>query len=154
MGNDVIDVMVEHAAGIRSPWSYSVLFHLGGAVAAVDEDATAYAHRNTVHNLNINAVRLPDAGNGPDEVAWARDFSTAVRPFETGAYVNFLDHDDRDRIPAAYGGHYDRLVALKDRYDPDNVFRGDHNIRPTGGRDRPPVGSGPVGTGHGPTLRR
>lgn len=134
IGNDVIDVLVEHAARIRSPWSYAMLFHLGGAVAEVSDDATAYAHRNTGHNLNINAVWLPDANNGPEEVAWARDFSTAMGPYSTGAYVNFLDHDDRDRIPAAYGGHYGRLVALKDHYDPDNVFRGNHNIQPTAGR--------------------
>lgn len=136
--DELIDVLVEHAGRIRSPWSYAVLFHLGGAVADVDVDATAYTHRDTEHALNINAVWLPDTSNGPDEISWAKDFGTAVQPHATGAYVNFLDHDDHDRIPAVYGPAHGRLVALKERYDPANVFGGTHDIRVTAGVRRPP----------------
>jgi len=61
---------------------------------------------------------------GEDEVAWSRAFFSAVQPHQVGAYVNFLDRDDADRVPAAYGdATWRRLVALKDRFDPDNVFR-------------------------------
>jgi hypothetical protein len=108
-----------------------VLFHLGGAIADVDQDATAYSHRHAAHNLNINAVWLPNQPD-QDEIAWSREFFSAVRPHQVGAYVNFLDRDDADRMPAAYGDDtYRRLVGLKDRHDPDNVFRVNHNIPPS-----------------------
>jgi FAD/FMN-containing dehydrogenase len=69
---------------------------------------------------------------GEDEIAWAREFYSAIQPHQVGAYVNFLDRDDAERVPAAYGeGTYRRLVALKDRHDPDNLFRLNHNIRPS-----------------------
>lgn len=134
--DDLIDVMVEHGARNRSPWSYAVLFHLGGAVTDVDVDATAFAQRDVEHTLNINAVWPPGTSNGSREVSWARDFSAAVRTHATGAYVNFLDHDDQARIPAALGGAHSGLVALRRRYDPTDVFGGNHDLRVTGGRPR------------------
>ncbi|MDP8978308.1 MAG: BBE domain-containing protein [Actinomycetota bacterium] len=125
-------ILVEHAARSRSPWSYTVLFHLGGAVSAVEADATAYSRRDAVHSLNINAVWLPHEPIGEDEAAWARDFHRAVEPHRQGAYVNFLDRDDRDQLPEVFGdATYTRLVALKDRYDAGNVFSSNHNIRPS-----------------------
>jgi FAD/FMN-containing dehydrogenase/DNA-binding HxlR family transcriptional regulator len=131
LDDDVIDTLVEHPSRIRSSWSYAVLFHLGGAIGDVDEDATAYAHRHAAHTLNINAVWLPNQP-GEDEIAWSREFFSAVQPHQVGAYVNFLDGDDADRVPAAYGeATYRRLVALKDRHDPDNVFCLNHNIQPS-----------------------
>lgn len=130
-----------------------MLFHLGGAVADFDVDTTAYAHRDAEHALNINAVWLPDTPNGLDEISWARDFATAIGPHGTGVYVNFLDHDDHHRIPAAFGAAHSRLVALTKRYDPDDIFRGD--LRLTGGGRRPTtVASTPTGTAHGPASRR
>jgi FAD/FMN-containing dehydrogenase len=116
----LIHALLEHAAQIRSSWSYAVLFHLGGAIAEVDQDATAYAHRHAAHTLNINAVWLPHQP-GEHEVAWSQAFFSAVQPHQVGAYVNFLDRD----------ATYRRLVALKDRHDPDNVFRLNHNIPPS-----------------------
>lgn len=94
---------MDHSSLIRSPWSYAVLFHLGGAVSEVAEGATAYAHRHATHNLNVNAVWVPGQAGGEDEVAWARRFYAAVGPRSMGAYVNFLDHDDHDRVRSAYG---------------------------------------------------
>jgi FAD/FMN-containing dehydrogenase/DNA-binding HxlR family transcriptional regulator len=129
--DDVIGALIEHPSRIRSPWSYAVLFHLGGAIADVDQDATAYAHRHAAHALNINAVWLPHQP-GEDEIAWAREFYSAIGPHQAGAYVNFLEGDDAERVPAAYGeATYRRLVALKDRHDPDNLFRLNHNIQPS-----------------------
>jgi hypothetical protein len=129
--DDVIDALIEHSSRIRSPWTYAVLFHLGGAIADVDQDATAYAHRRAAHNLNINAVWLPHQPD-EDEIAWSREFFSAIQPHQVGAYVNFLDRDDAERVPAAYGeATYRRLVVLKDRHDPDNLFRLNHNISPS-----------------------
>jgi FAD/FMN-containing dehydrogenase/DNA-binding HxlR family transcriptional regulator len=151
LDDDVIDALLEHAAQLRSTWSYAVLFHLGGAIADVDQDATAYAHRPAAHNLNINAVWLPTQP-GEDEIAWTRAFFSAIQPHQIGAYVNFLDRDDADRVPAAYGdAAWSRLVALKDRHDPDNLFRLNHNIPPS------TVGQGMAGTpgqGLGSSTRR
>ena len=131
LDDDVIDALTEHASRIRSSRSYAVLFHLGGAVADVDQDTTAYSHRHAAHTLNINAVWLPNQ-SGQDEIAWSREFFSAVQPHQVGTYVNFLDHDDAARVPAAYGeATYRRLVALKDRHDPDNVLRLNHNIPPS-----------------------
>ena len=123
----LVHALVDHSSQIRSPWSYAVLFHLGGAVAEVAEDATAYSHRQATHNLNVHAAWLPEQPDGEDEITWARRFFAAVAPRSAGAYVNFLDHDDHDRVRSAYGPDtYRRLRAVKERYDPDGVFRGSH----------------------------
>ncbi|HEV2124888.1 MAG TPA: FAD-binding oxidoreductase, partial [Chloroflexota bacterium] len=129
----VIDTMTEHSSRIHSPWSYTAMFHLGGAVSDVDEDATAYSHRDAAHNININGVWLPHEPVADEETTWTRAFFAALKPYQTGVYVNFLDRDDEARVRSAYGnGKYERLATLKHRYDPDNVFRLNHNIRPSG----------------------
>ena len=120
-------------ARIRSPWSYTVIFQLGGAVADVDEDATAYSNRGAAHNVNINGVWLPHQPIGEEEIDWTRAHFAALEPHQTGAYVNFLDRDEQeDRVRAAYSkATYRRLRAIKALYDPDNVFRLNHNIKPS-----------------------
>ncbi|MPZ92945.1 MAG: FAD-binding protein [Actinobacteria bacterium] len=135
LDDGVIDAMVEHSLEIRSPRSFSAVFQLGGAVADADEDATAYSNRDAAHNININAAWLPGEPVADEEIAWARDFFAALEPYQSGAYVNFLDRDDEDRVKIAYGADkYRRLVELKNHYDPDNVFRMNQNIRPSGNR--------------------
>ncbi len=95
------------------------------------QDATAYSHRNATH-ININGVWLPHEPVAAEESTWTRGFFAALDPYQTGAYVNFLDRDDEVRVRSAYGDEkYGRLAALKHRYDPDNVFRLNHNIRPS-----------------------
>ncbi|HUG83530.1 MAG TPA: FAD-binding protein, partial [Euzebya sp.] len=119
LADDLIDTLVEHASRIRWTWPYAVMFHLGGAVSDVAEDATAFPHRRVAHSLNINAVWLPDDADGDDQIAWTRAFHDAVQPHQNGAYLNFLDHDDHDQVRAALGDPaYQRLAVLKDRYDP------------------------------------
>jgi hypothetical protein len=107
------------------------LFTLGGAVARVSEDATAFPNRQAQHNLNIvGAWELTD----PDpqrHIAWVRQTWEAMQPFSTGGYVNFMSDEPADRLRAVYGPEkYQRLVALKRRYDPANVFRHNQNITP------------------------
>lgn len=129
--DDMIDVMAERCATVSSPRSYAIMFHLGGAVSRVPEDSMAYSHRHVAHNLNINGVWQPDEDIGDAETAWTRDLYDALQPYEDGVYVNFLADEGQDRVRAAYGeAKYEKLVELKRRYDPDNVFRLNQNIHP------------------------
>jgi FAD/FMN-containing dehydrogenase len=133
--NDVVAVIADHAYAAGSPRSYSAMFHMGGAVARVPQDATAYAGRDVTHNIIIDGVWLPgeSAERAAAETAWVRRFSQALHPHRAaGVYVNFLDSDDdSSRVREAYGDEtYRRLAKVKARYDPDNVFHHNKNIRP------------------------
>ena len=106
--------------------------YLGGAVARVSADATAFAHRDRRFNFSIVAM-WEAAATTDDNVAWARGFFDAMQPFAAGAvYVNYLGDEGQDRIVAAYGSEkYARLVALKNRYDPTNLFHRNQNVTPS-----------------------
>jgi FAD/FMN-containing dehydrogenase len=138
--DDAIAVIAEHAYAARSPRSYVAMFHLGGAVARVPGDATAFAGRDVSHNIIIDGVWLPgESGErAAAETAWVRRFYEALQPHRAdGVYVNFLDSDDdSSRVLEAYGDrNYRRLAEVKAKYDPDNVFHHNKNIRPGAGRD-------------------
>ena len=123
LDDPVIDTMVEHAGRARSPWSYAVLFHLGGAVADVETGATAYSRRDVAHELNVTAVWLPDQDLGVAETAWARGYVADLPSHDAGVYVNFMDRDDEARAATAYEPRvYRRLTDLRSRFDPDGVF--------------------------------
>jgi FAD/FMN-containing dehydrogenase len=111
---------------------------MGGAVARVPEDATAYAGRGVGHNMSVDAVWLPEeSGEYADaETAWARRFFGALHSHSAGVYVNFLDSDDgASRVREAYGDRtYQRLADVKAEYDPENVFHHNKNIEPTNRR--------------------
>jgi FAD/FMN-containing dehydrogenase len=134
LGDAAIDVLVEQAARITSPRSYIIVFQLGGAIARVAADDTAYGQRDAAHNVNINAVWLPGDPEAEAHVRWTRECFKALEPAAAGrAYVNFLGDEGRDRVRAAYGEErYARLVALKRRYDPDNLLRLNQNVDPGG----------------------
>lgn len=128
--DDVIDVMAEFGRTIRSPISSIALWQMGGAVARVGEDETAFKGRGAGFTFNING-NTPTADGFEEERAWARAYWAALEPHHMGVYVNFLMEEGDERIRAAYGaGTYDRLQALKRRWDPGNVFRLNQNIRP------------------------
>jgi FAD/FMN-containing dehydrogenase len=132
LSDAAIAVIAEHAFAAPSPRSYAAMFHMGGAVARVPRNATAYAARDVTHNLIIDAVWLPEE-SAARETAWAQRFLAALQPHGAGGvYVNFLDSDDdTDRVREAYGDHtYRRLAEVKASYDPDNAFHHNKNIRP------------------------
>jgi FAD/FMN-containing dehydrogenase len=115
-----------------SPLSRIYIEHLGGAMGRVPSEETAFVHRSAPFDLIVIAggFRPEDAEKN---VRWARATSDAMRPFMSGgAYVNYLGADAGiDAVRSAYGPAYQRLVALKDRYDPTNIFRLNQNIKPS-----------------------
>jgi FAD/FMN-containing dehydrogenase len=112
-----------------------VIEHLHGAVTRVPADATAVPHRSEGYDFLVISQWM-DPATTDDNVAWARDAYAAMQPFTANQlrYVNYLDEDDMRHDPAraAYGPNYDRLVQVKNAYDPDNLFRMNTNITPTG----------------------
>ena len=133
LSDAAIDVIVERAWRFRSPRSYTLLPHMGVAVARVQEDATAFAGRDSAHAININGVWTAEDADRADDTAWVRDFFDAVMPYATGrAYINFMGNEGQERVRAAYGeAKYARLAMVKTRWDPDNVFRMNQNIVPS-----------------------
>lgn len=132
LSDEAIDVMADYGARIASPLTVVGFFQLGGAESRVDEDDTAYAHRDAAFAMVIQAA-WQDPAQSDEHIGWTREFWTAMQPFSTGGvYVNFLSEDDgEDRVRAAYGAEkYERLVALKNKYDPTNLFRLNQNIKP------------------------
>jgi FAD/FMN-containing dehydrogenase len=103
---------------------------LGGAMAHVANDATAFGHRQRRIMVNVAALRQPGQ-DGAEHEAWAERFAAALQRGPVGAYVNFLYDEGQARVRQAYPGKtWDRLVAIKRRYDPTNVFRLNQNIPP------------------------
>lgn len=129
LSDSVIDTLVEHAGRITTPLTAVPIYHLGGAVGRVPADATAYGARTAGHNVNMFAG-WSAPGDREAHVQWARDFSAAMQPYATGNYVNFLSDETPSEIREAYGERWNRLVALKRRTDPDNLFRHNFNIDP------------------------
>lgn len=128
--DEVIDITADHASRIRSPLTSFPIWHLGGAMARVADDETAFSGRAAGHTFNISAATATAEGFD-EERQWVRDFWSALAPFHTSVYVNFLMDEGQARIRQAYDpAEHDRLRALKAAYDPDNVFRLNHNIPP------------------------
>jgi FAD/FMN-containing dehydrogenase len=128
--DEVIDITVEHSMKIRSPRTSFPIWQMGGAVGRVDRDATAFSDRGSGYTFNI--VGVTDGADGFDEEReWVRDFWDALGPYHESVYVNFLMEEGEERVRQAYGAaKYDRLKELKRKYDPDNLFQLNQNIRP------------------------
>jgi hypothetical protein len=126
-----IDVLVQHAACNPSPLGQVHIHHLEGAVARVGESETAFCRRYAPFVVNLPAGWI-EPGESERNIGWVREFSDALRPHGTGeAYSNFVGGDELDRVQAAYGPNLARLVEVKRRWDPENVFRGNLNITPS-----------------------
>jgi FAD/FMN-containing dehydrogenase len=132
LSDSALDVIVEHAGRAPSPHCEVVVAALGGAVGRVPADATAYAHRDTPFLMNVHG-RWEQPEEDEAGLAWARGLFAAIEPYAAGsAYVNFLTEDESERVATAYGSNYERLAQVKQRYDPQNLFRVNQNIRPAG----------------------
>ena len=130
LDDGVIDAMAEHGRRITSPITSIALWQMGGAVARVGDDDTAFHGRTAGFTFNINGNS--ETGEGFEaERQWARDYWTALEPYHTSVYVNFLMEEGEERVKQAYGAaKYERLKTLKRKYDPTNFFRVNQNIRP------------------------
>ena len=133
LSDGAIDTFLAHAPDLLArshPLSQMVIFRTGQGVAAVPDGATAFSHRDASYLFHPITAWADPADDGQMTAA-TRAFAAAMRPFSTGAaYLNFTH--EADRVRDAYGdGTYARLVALKDTYDPANLFRLNQNIRPS-----------------------
>jgi FAD/FMN-containing dehydrogenase len=123
------EAVVEHLQAATAPMAVAQLRVLGGAMARVPADATAFAHRDRRFMAGVGSV-YQHAADRPAQDAWADRFAAALRrDGRPGVYVNFLGDEGPDRVREAYPGlTWDRLVEVKRRWDPDNLFRGNQNI--------------------------
>jgi FAD/FMN-containing dehydrogenase len=125
-----VDVVFEHLRSSTAQMAVTQIRVLGGALARIPAEATAFAHRHRRMMVNVAALYGNPAEAAKHET-WVIDFAAALRQGDFGAYVNFLGADGKDRIRDAYpGATWDRLIAIKTRYDPTNVFRLNQNIAP------------------------
>ncbi|GMQ98416.1 MAG: FAD-binding oxidoreductase [Acidimicrobiia bacterium] len=130
LSDGAIDTMVEFVPRMVGPLSAAYFDPLGGAIGRVDPSATPYGGRTTTYGFHIIAGWM-DTDEDEPVLAWASEFHGAMRAHATGGvYVSLIADDEPDRIPAAYGANYPRLVALKRRWDPTNLFRSNYNIPP------------------------
>jgi len=128
--DDAIAAHVEHGPKLPAVNSTVHIYPINGACHRVAADATAFAYRDATF-ATVIAGMWPDPAQNDAAVGWVRDFYEATaRHSEEGGYINFMSGDDQERIRSNYGANYDRLVEIKRKYDPDNLFRLNQNINP------------------------
>lgn len=131
IGDDAIRNIVDRADEIPPPGTSIMLEHLGGAVSRVGEQETAFANRGANFNVSVLGSWLDPAAD-EQNIAWTRNFGDELKAYSTGgAYVNYMARDaSADNVRAAYEANFERLVAVKRKYDPDNFFSSNQNIAP------------------------
>jgi hypothetical protein len=132
LSDEAIATFVDHASRIDTPLSQAIMFRHGGAVSRLPEDATAAGHRDAAYMMHPIAV-WDDPADSDRHISWCRGLCDAMRPHTTGGvYLNMTMDEGEDRVRAGYGhAKYERLVALKDKYDPGNLFSVNQNIKPS-----------------------
>jgi FAD/FMN-containing dehydrogenase len=137
LADGAIEAILDAARVLPGPECELFVASLGGAMGRVPIDATAYAGRTSRYLVNVHG-RWRNPADDATVRSWARGVFDATAPFATGGgYVNFLTADEQARVAAAYGANYERLREVKARFDPDNVFRMNHNIPPRAPGRRP-----------------
>jgi FAD/FMN-containing dehydrogenase len=128
--DEAIDAHLEHGPLVPTVNSTVHIYPINGAAQRVGPDEAAFGHRDATF-APVIAGMWPDPAQNEANTAWVKDYYAATAPHsEEGGYVNFAASDDQDRVRANYGANYDRLVEVKRRYDPDNLFRHNQNIKP------------------------
>jgi FAD/FMN-containing dehydrogenase len=130
LGEGAVDAIIEYAGTLPSSQCEIFIATLGGQTGRAQSEAMAYSSRDANYVLNVHA-RWETAAEDERCIDWAREFFTRTQPYASdGAYINFLTDDETDRIAFAYGASYERLVELKKKFDPTNLFRVNQNILP------------------------
>ena len=130
LADGALDSIIEFAGKLASPQCEIFIGLIAGAPNRIAPDAMAYGHRDAKFVLNVHG-RWDEAKDDQKCIGWAREFFKASAPYASaGAYVNFMTAEEGDRVAAAYGANYDRLLQIKKRYDPDNIFHLNQNIKP------------------------
>jgi FAD/FMN-containing dehydrogenase len=130
--DEAIAVILDAIRTLPTPECEVFIAHVGGAMARVAPDATAWPNRDAHFVMNVH-TRWREAREDEACIAWARRLFDKTAPFASGSvYVNFMPDDEGDRVEKAYGANYRRLAEIKRRYDPGNLFRMNQNIRPAG----------------------
>jgi FAD/FMN-containing dehydrogenase len=131
ISDELIDVHAQYGPRIPTPLSIVHIYPVSGAVNRVGAGETAFAHRDAQF-VHIIGAAYPDPADTPKNVAWVREYWSALHPYVSGTYVNFLMDEGEERARGSYGSNYERLAALKERFDPLNLFRMNQNIKPSG----------------------
>jgi hypothetical protein len=130
LSDSTIDCLVEAVGTIPSSETQIELAYLGGAAARIAADETAFGDRSAPFIMNLLA-NWSDASADGANISWIRGLFDKLRPaMKPGVYVNFMSGDEQDRVPEAYHARWDRMVAVKTQYDPDNFFRLNQNVPP------------------------
>jgi FAD/FMN-containing dehydrogenase len=137
LSDGAIDTLLAFYARVPSPRTVLVIEHNGdGAMSRVPDGDTAFGDRSWPYNLLVTSV-WTDAAESEANIRWNRQLFDAMRPYLADAvYVNYLGDEGHERVRAAYGSKYERLAALKEKYDPTNFFSMNQNIQPSGARLR------------------
>ena len=129
LSDGIFNTMIEYAAKLPSPHCEVILACISGAANRIAPDATAYRHRDAKFIMNVHG-RWESPADDQKCIAWSRELFKAASPFASaGAYVNFMTEEEGDRVAAVYGANYQRLSEIKRKYDPNNLFHFNQNIR-------------------------
>ena len=130
LSDQAIGILTESIRQLPGPECEVFIAHVGGAAGRVAAEETAFPQRNSHFVMNVHG-RWRDVAMDQACIDWARHLFEAAKPYAAGtAYVNFMPEDELDRVEAAYGANYGRLVEVKRHYDPLNLFRMNQNVRP------------------------
>jgi hypothetical protein len=134
LSDEAIALHAQYGAQLPTPLSSMHLYPIDGAVHRVGEGDTAFSFRDCLWS-SVTAGIDADPANNDRIVEWAREYWDALHPYSAGgAYINFMMEEGDERIQATYRGNYQRLVEVKRKYDPNNLFRVNQNISPTASR--------------------
>ncbi len=128
--NDIIDDIIHYTRSFKGDYTMVYLGGSDGAINDVETEATAFPHRDTTFDFHILGG-WDDADRDDEIMEWVQNFHHALDEHATGGvYVNLLGHDEKQRVPHAYGANYERLQRIKQKWDPENLFSSNHNIPP------------------------
>jgi FAD/FMN-containing dehydrogenase len=131
LSDEAIALHVRYGEKTPTMLSTTLFFPIDGAVHRLGKNDTAWSYRDATWSATINGVD-PDPANNERIIAWTKDYWEALHPYSAGgAYVNFMMDEGQERVKATYRDNYERLVAIKNEYDPTNLFRVNQNIKPT-----------------------